>query len=102
MIVFLSVMARRRRVRRPQPSVLRIRIRPSWTTEATRVPSSVNISPRMKPRAPEALLKLGLSLQKLGARDQACAAYGEIGRKYTSASASIRASADRESKRSQC
>ena len=54
------------------------------------------------PRAPEALLKLGLSLQKLGAREQACAAYGEIGRKYSSASASIRATADRESKRSQC
>ena len=54
------------------------------------------------PRAPEALLKLGLSLQKLGAREQACAAYGEIGRKYTAASASIRATADRESKRSQC
>jgi tol-pal system protein YbgF len=53
-------------------------------------------------RAPEALLKLGLSLEKLGAREQACAAYGEVGRKYPTASASLRASAERESKRSQC
>ncbi len=53
-------------------------------------------------RAPEALLKLGLSLEKLGAREQACAAYGEVARKYPSAIASIRASAERESKRSQC
>ncbi len=53
-------------------------------------------------RAPEALLKLGLSLEKLGAREQACAAYGEVGRKYPTASASIKASADRESKRAQC
>ncbi len=52
--------------------------------------------------APEALLKLGLSLEKLGAREQACAAYGEIPRKYPTASASIRASADKESKRGQC
>ncbi len=53
-------------------------------------------------RAPEALVKLGLSLEKLGAREQACAAYGEVTRKYPNASASIRASADRQSKRGQC
>jgi tol-pal system protein YbgF len=53
-------------------------------------------------KAPEALLKLGLSLEKLGAREQACAAYGEVGRKYPNASVSLKASAERESKRSQC
>ena len=53
-------------------------------------------------RAPEALVKLGLSLEKLGAKEQACAAYSEVGRKYPNANASVRASAERETKRAQC
>ena len=53
-------------------------------------------------RAPEALVKLGLSLEKLGAVEQACAAFGEVGRKYPAASSAVRASAARESKRVQC
>ena len=53
-------------------------------------------------RAPEALVKLGLSLEKLGAKEQACAAFGEVGRKYPAASSAIRVSAERESKRVQC
>ena len=53
-------------------------------------------------RAPEALVKLGLSLEKLGAKEQACAAFGEVGRKYPAALSSVRASAERESKRVQC
>ena len=53
-------------------------------------------------RAPESLLKLGLSLEKLGAKEQACAAYGEVGRKYPGAAGTVRASADREIKRAQC
>ncbi len=54
------------------------------------------------PRAPEALVKLGLSLEKLGAKEQACATYGEVGRKYPNVSASVRASAEREAKRAKC
>ncbi len=53
-------------------------------------------------RAPEALIKLGLSLEKLGAAEQACAAFGEVSRKYPAAPAAVRASAARESKRVQC
>ena len=53
-------------------------------------------------RAPEALVKLGLALEKLGAKEQACAAFGEVGRKYPAASSAVRASAERESKRVQC
>lgn len=53
-------------------------------------------------RAPEALVRLGLSLEKLGVKEQACAAYGEVGRKYPNANASVRASAERESQRAQC
>jgi len=53
-------------------------------------------------RAPEALVKLGLSLEKLGAKEQACAAFGEVGRKYPAAPSAVRVSAERESKRVQC
>ncbi len=53
-------------------------------------------------RAPEALVRLGLSLEKLGAKEQACAAYGEVARKYPNAGASTRTSAEHESKRAQC
>jgi tol-pal system protein YbgF len=54
------------------------------------------------PRAPEALLRLGQSLNALGAKEQACATYGEITRKYPNAPAMIKAGAEREAKRSQC
>ena len=47
-------------------------------------------------------MRLGLSLEKLGVKEQACAAYGEVGRKYPNANATVRASAERESQRAQC
>jgi tol-pal system protein YbgF len=53
-------------------------------------------------KAPESLLRLGQSLDKLGAKEQACAAFAEVGHKYPSALASVRATAERESKRVQC
>jgi tol-pal system protein YbgF len=53
-------------------------------------------------QAPQSLLRLGQSLEKLGAKEQACAAWGEIGRKYANASATVKAGADRDMKRVQC
>jgi tol-pal system protein YbgF len=54
-------------------------------------------------RAPEAMLKLGQSLSSIGgAKEQACAAFGEVTRKYPTASSSVRAAADREAKKNQC
>jgi tol-pal system protein YbgF len=54
-------------------------------------------------RAPEAMLRLGQSLHAIGgAKEQACAAFGEVGRKYPNASANIRAAAEREAKKNQC
>jgi tol-pal system protein YbgF len=54
-------------------------------------------------RAPEAMLRLGQSLNAIGgAKEQACAAFGEVGRKYPNATANIRAAAEREAKKSQC
>jgi tol-pal system protein YbgF len=53
-------------------------------------------------QAPQSLLRLGQSLEKLGAKEQACAAWGEIGRKYPNAGATIKTGADRDMKRVQC
>jgi tol-pal system protein YbgF len=50
---------------------------------------------------PDALVRLGVSLEKLGAKEQACAFFSEVGRKYPAAT-SVKASAQREAKRVQC
>ena len=52
--------------------------------------------------APDALLRLGVALNALGAKDQACATYQEVGRKYPTASSDVRAGVERELKRARC
>ena len=54
------------------------------------------------PRAPDALLRLGMSLNAMGVREQACATYQEVTRRFPAASADVRASVDRELKRARC
>ena len=54
------------------------------------------------PKAPEALLRLGQSLAALGEKETACAAWGEIGRKYASASANVKKNVTAEQKRVRC
>lgn len=54
------------------------------------------------PRAPEAMLRLGEALIKLKAKEQACATFGEVPRKYPNASAAIKARAESEAKKLQC
>jgi tol-pal system protein YbgF len=53
-------------------------------------------------KAPDALLKLGVSLSALGAKDQACATFAELERKYPTASPSVKQGVDREQKRARC
>jgi tol-pal system protein YbgF len=53
-------------------------------------------------KAPDALLRLGQSLAALKEREAACAAFGEVTRKYPHASAGIKAAVDREQKRVKC
>jgi tol-pal system protein YbgF len=54
-------------------------------------------------RAPEAMLRLGQSLNSIGgAKEQACAAFSEVTRKYPNVSANVRAAAEREAKKNQC
>ena len=53
-------------------------------------------------KAPDALLRLGISLNGLGAKDRACAVFAELDRKYPQASAPVRQASDREQKRIKC
>ena len=53
-------------------------------------------------KAPDALLKLGVSLAALGARDQACATFAELERKYPGAPGYVRQGVDREQRRARC
>jgi tol-pal system protein YbgF len=53
-------------------------------------------------KAPDAMFKLGVALNALGARDQACATFAELSRKYPDAPNSVRQGAEREAKRARC
>lgn len=53
-------------------------------------------------KAPESLLRLGISLNGLGAKDQACATYAKVGIDYPSAPNSVRQGIERERRRSGC
>jgi tol-pal system protein YbgF len=53
-------------------------------------------------QAPDALLRLGQSLSAMGAKEQACASFNEIGMKYPGSAPRIREAAQRESKKNQC
>ena len=53
-------------------------------------------------KAPEALLKLGMALNALGARDRACAVFAELDRKYPQAAPGVRQGSEREQKRIKC
>lgn len=53
-------------------------------------------------KAPDSLLKLGMSLDRLGQKDAACSSFGELSSKYPSASAQLRDRANRERQRIGC
>ena len=53
-------------------------------------------------KAPDALLRLGQSLAALKQKEAACAALGEVSRKYPRATSGVKAAVDREQKRVKC
>ncbi|KPF73092.1 hypothetical protein IP69_00520 [Bosea sp. AAP35] len=53
-------------------------------------------------KAPDSLLRLGIALNGLGARDQACATYAKVGVEYPAAPNSVRQGIERERRRSGC
>jgi tol-pal system protein YbgF len=54
------------------------------------------------PKAPDTLLKLGMSLAALGKNKEACATYGELKRTLPDAPATIKGKADKERRRLGC
>jgi len=54
------------------------------------------------PKAPDTLLKLGMSLAALGKNKEACATYGELTRTLPDAPATIKGKADKERRRLGC
>ena len=54
------------------------------------------------PRAPESMVRLGQTLAALGNSDQACATLTEFGKRYPTASASVKKLAERESAKDHC
>lgn len=54
------------------------------------------------PVAPEAMIKLGVSLNALGAKEQACAFFANLPLKYPRASAAAKMAAAREAKKASC
>ncbi|CAA2156959.1 Cell division coordinator CpoB [Methylobacterium brachiatum] len=53
-------------------------------------------------QAPDAMLKLGVTLNALGAREQACATLAELDRKFPNAGSTVRQGVVREQKRARC
>ncbi len=53
-------------------------------------------------KAPESLLKLAMSLQRLGQKDAACSSFNELVSKYPSAPAHVKTSAQAERQKSGC
>ncbi len=53
-------------------------------------------------QAPDAMLKLGVTLAALGAREQACATLAELDRKFPNAGTGVRQGVAREQKRVRC
>jgi tol-pal system protein YbgF len=54
------------------------------------------------PRAPEGMLRLGQSLAALGNNDQACATFGEVGRRYPTANGAVKKNVEREMQKDRC
>jgi tol-pal system protein YbgF len=54
------------------------------------------------PRAPEGMLRLGQSLAALGNNDQACATFGEVGRRYPTATTTVKKNIELEMQKDHC
>ena len=53
-------------------------------------------------KAPESLLKLAMSLQRLGQKDAACSSFSELPTKFPSAPAHVKTTAQAERQRAGC
>jgi tol-pal system protein YbgF len=53
-------------------------------------------------KAPEGMLRLGQSLAMLGNNEQACATFGEVGKRYPTAATALKKSVEREMQKDHC
>ena len=53
-------------------------------------------------KAPESLLKLAMSLQRLGQKEAACSSYNELASKYPTAPGHVKTTAQTERQRAGC
>ena len=53
-------------------------------------------------RAPESMMRLGQSLAMLGNAEQACATFAEVGKRYPTASSSVKKTVEREMQKDHC
>jgi tol-pal system protein YbgF len=53
-------------------------------------------------RAPEGMLRLGQSLAMLGNNEQACATFGEVGKRFPTATSSLKKTVEREMQKDHC
>ena len=63
---------------------------------------STNPKYEKEAKAPDSLLRLGQSLAALGEKETACAALGEVARKYPRAATGVKQGVEREQKRVKC
>ena len=54
------------------------------------------------PRAPEGMMRLGQSLALLGNSEQACATFAEVGKRYPTASTTVKRTVEREMQKDHC
>ena len=54
------------------------------------------------PRAPESMMRLGETLARLGNKEQACATFAEVGKRYPRAPSDVKRSIDREIQTNRC
>ncbi len=72
------------------------------TREAAEQFLKVSTDYARSPQAPEAMLKLSVTLNALGAKEQACATLAELERKFPNAGTGVRQGVTREQKRARC
>jgi tol-pal system protein YbgF len=72
------------------------------TREAAEQFLKVSTDYARSPQAPDAMLKLSVTLNALGAKEQACATLAELERKFPNAGTGVRQGVTREQKRARC
>jgi TolA-binding protein len=77
-------------------------VRKNYAAAAAAFARNYRTSGRTAATAPDNLLKLGMSLEGLGEKDQACLSYGELNKEFPDAPVHIQQALARERARAGC